>query len=159
MDDDTAWHRDDFASAFEAAFARLQVAIEEAWVAEADWPAQVAAAIRAAFEFAAANPSSANVLTNEALAEGVDGIARYRRLVAYAAELLVAGREEHSDGSELPEVLENALAGGLAFLVAQHLDQGRARELPVLAPEAIEFVLTPYLGAAEARRVAGIRPP
>jgi hypothetical protein len=39
------------------------------------------------------------------------------------------------------------------MLVAQRVDLGRAAELPTLAPEAIQFVLTPYLGAAEARRV------
>jgi hypothetical protein len=152
---ETARHRDDFATAFEAAFARLQVAIEEAWASEADWPAQVATAIRAAFEFAAADPIAANVLTNDALAQGADGIARHRRLVGYTAGLLEPGREERSDGSELPEVLERALAGGLAFLVAQRLDQGRAAELPALAPEAIEVVLAPYIGADEARRIAG----
>jgi hypothetical protein len=115
----------------------------------------VAAAIRAAFEFAAADPDAANILTSGALVQGADGIARHRRLVAYAAELLEPGREERPEEPDLPAVLERALAGGLASLVAQRLDRGRASELPGLAPEAIEFILTPYLGAEEARRIAG----
>jgi hypothetical protein len=49
------------------------------------------------------------------------------------------------------------MAGGVAMLVAQRLDRGAASELPALAPEAIQFVLTPYLGAAEARRVGAER--
>jgi hypothetical protein len=145
--------RDEFANAFEAAFARLQVAIEEACAAEAAWPRGAAAAIRAAFEFAASDPAAANVLTNEALAHSDDGTGRHRRLVAYAADLLERGREECAEGPELPAVLESALAGGLAFFVAQRLDWGAAGELPALAPEATEFALTPYLGAEEARRV------
>jgi hypothetical protein len=41
------------------------------------------------------------------------------------------------------------------MLVAQRLDQDKIGELPTATPEMIEFVLTPYIGAAEARRVAG----
>jgi hypothetical protein len=51
-------------------------------------------------------------------------------------------------------VTEPALAGGLVALVAGRVATGRAAELPGLAPEAIQFVLTPYLGTAEATRVA-----
>lgn len=47
-----------------------------------------------------------------------------------------------------------ALAGGLAGLVAERLTRGRAAELPALAPQAIEFALTPYLGVEEAKRIA-----
>jgi hypothetical protein len=144
----------DFVAAFESAFARLQVHVEEACAAEADWPRGVAAGIRATFEFAAAEPTDAGVLTNEALAHGPGGVARHRRLVAYVAELLEPGREEATDPASSPAVLELALAGGIALLVAHRLALGKERELPGLADEAIEFVLTPYLGAEEARRIA-----
>ena len=46
------------------------------------------------------------------------------------------------------------MASGVAMLVAQRLDQDRQAELPAIAPEAIQFVLTPYIGIGEARRVA-----
>jgi hypothetical protein len=144
----------DFVAAFESAFARLQVRVEEACAAEAEWPRGVAAGIRATLEFAASAPDDADTLTNRALAQGAEGMARHRRLVAYAAGLLEPGREEGVDAGILPAVLEPALAGGIAFLVAHRLAQGDERELPGLAPEAIEFVLTPYLGAEEARLVA-----
>lgn len=144
----------DFVAAFESAFARLQVRVEEACAAEADWPQAVAAGIRATLDFAAGARDDADTLTNRALAQGSAGAARHRRLVAYAAGLLEPGREERIDAGSPPAVLEPALAGGIAFLVAHHLARGEERELPGLAPEAIEFVLTPYLGAEEARRVA-----
>jgi hypothetical protein len=51
-------------------------------------------------------------------------------------------------------VTERALIGGIATLVSERLDAGREAELPALATEAIEFVLTPYIGAAEAHRLA-----
>lgn len=146
--------RDDFAHAFEAAFARLQVVVEEAYVSEAGWPDQVAAAIRAAFDFAATGPAAADLLTNEALGRGRDGLMRYQRLIDFSSRLLVPGRELCLDGALLPETLEHSLAGGITLLVAQRVDQGRAHELPDLASDAIQFALTPYLGTREARRVA-----
>jgi AcrR family transcriptional regulator len=145
---------EDFASVFETAFARVQITVEEASTGQPDWPLRIAAAIRAGLEFAAADPAAANVLTNEAIAAGPDGIARYRRLTRYIAEALARGREERPEGEETPGVVEQALAGGLLGLIAERLTAGRARELPALAPEAIEFALTPYLGTAEARRIA-----
>lgn len=150
----TSSPQDDFSRAFEAAFARLQVVIEEAYVSQIAWPEQVAAAIRAAFEFAATDPEAANLLTNEALAHGRDGITRYHRLIDYSASLLAPGRDQSADGALLPEILECALAGGIAMLVAQRVDQGRSRELPALAPDAIQFALSPYLGSKEARQIA-----
>lgn len=151
---DTAQHPDDFANAFESAFARLQIRIETACAAQPNWPAQVAAGIRAALAFAAADSAAANILTNDALAAGRAGFARYDRMLEHFAAGLRPGRTERADGERLPEIIEKAMTGGLAMLVAQRLDMGRAAELPALAPEAIQFVLTPYLGAEEARRIA-----
>lgn len=146
--------REDFASDFEAAFARLQVALLEACRCERDWPARAAAGIAAGMEFAAADPAAAAVLTNEALAGGADGIARHERLIAYLGERLLPGREQRPEDERLPDITERAVAGGALMLIAQRLDGGGEGELPALAPEVVQFVLTPYLGAEEARRVA-----
>jgi hypothetical protein len=144
---------EDFPAAFEAAFARLQVTILEACGRENRWPEKVAAGIRAGLEFAAADPEAAKLLASEALTHGRDGVARHGRLVTYLGERLLPGRAEQPDGERLPEITERAMAGGVVALVAQRLDLGREGELPALAPEAIQFVLTPYLGAEEARRI------
>lgn len=152
--DESDYSYDDFPAAFEASFARFQVQAEEACATRSDWPRRIAAAIRAGFEFAAADPASARLLAREALAAGPDGIARHQRLLAYIAEGLAPGRDESAEGAALPELTEDAVAGGLVTLVAERLQPNRLGELPALAPQAIEFVLTPYLGAAEARRVA-----
>jgi hypothetical protein len=144
----------DFAFAFDSAFAALQVRIESACSRGAEWPEQVAAGIRAAFEWVAAEPAAAQLLTNDALAGGSPGFERYERMISYVAELLAPGRELAAHGERLPEITERAMASGVAMLVAQRLSLGRQGELPAIAGEAIQFVLTPYLGSAEARRVA-----
>jgi hypothetical protein len=143
---------------FATSFARLQVRIESACVAEVGWPAQVAAGIRAALAFAAAEPGVAQLLTTDALAGGREGFIRYDRMISHLGEWLLPGRALSPDGERLPEITEKAMVGGVAMLVAQRVDLGRHAELPELAPEAIQFALTPYLGTAEARRVAGAHP-
>jgi hypothetical protein len=149
-----AGQADGFAGAFDAAFASLQVSIESACATEVEWAAGVAAGIRAALAWAAATPAAAQVLTNDALAEGAPGFARYERMISYVAGLLAPGREWAPHGERLPEITERAMASGATMLVAQRLSLGRESELPSLAGEAIQFVLTPYLGTAVAHRIA-----
>lgn len=151
---DRARQPDDFAFAFDSAFAALQVRIESACAAATGWPERVAAGIRATFDWVVAEPAAAQLLTNDALAGGSAGFERYERMIAYVAELLEPGREQASHGERLPEITERAMASGVAMLVAQRLSFGRQAELPAIAGEAVQFVLTPYLGSAEARRVA-----
>lgn len=151
-----ARQRDDFAVAFDSAFAALQVQIESACAGADEWPGRVAAGVRAGFEWAAAEPRAAQLLTNDALAGGSAGFERYERMVSYMAGLFGPGREQAAHGARLPEITERAMASGVAMLVAQRLSMGREAELPALAAEATQFVLTPYLGSAEARRVAAL---
>jgi hypothetical protein len=143
-----------FPSSFDSAFARLQVNIETACAAETDWPTKVAAGIRAMLDFAVADPVAARTLTTDALAAGRQGLIRYERMIAYFSELFLPGRALRPEGERLPEIIGRAMTGGVATLVARRLDEGLESELPALAPEAIQFVLTPYLGAEWARRVA-----
>lgn len=76
---EAAQPHEDFANAFDAAFARLQIRVEHACMGESPsgWPAQVVAAIRGTLAFAAAHPEFAYVLTSGALAHGKAGFARY----------------------------------------------------------------------------------
>ena len=152
--DEAAQRQDGFADAFESAFGRLRIRIESACAGQSDWPSGVAAGIRAALGFAAADPAAVRVLTIDALASGKPGYADYERMIAYLCDQLLPGRAERPDAAGLPVETERALAGGIAMLVAQRVDLDRHAELPELAEEATQFVLTPYLGIDEARRVA-----
>lgn len=152
--DGRAEQRGDFVSAFESAFARLQVTLEMACVSGDPWPERVRVAIRRALDFAATEPAAAGVLTNAALAQGADGLERYERLMAYLAGLLEPGRAECPYGADLPSTTERSLAGGVATIVANRVERGGAGELPGLSAEVVQFVLTPYMGTEEARRIA-----
>ncbi len=145
---------EDFASAFEGAFARLQVMLEMVCVGGDPWPERVRIAVLRVLDFAAGDPAAASVLTNEALAHGADGLARYERLMSYAASLLEMGRAESQHGGDLPATTERSIAGGVATIVGNRVDRGGAEGLPRLLPDVLQFVLTPYLGTDEAKRIA-----
>ena len=127
--DGRAQQPEDFATAFESAFGRLQVVLEMACAGEGPWTMRAAEAIRGALEFAAAEPDAANVLTNAPLAEGGDAIQRYERLMNYLAGLLEGGRAESPHGAELPPTTERSIAGGVAAIVGSRVDRGKQDEL------------------------------
>ncbi|HEV7770575.1 MAG TPA: hypothetical protein VGO66_07945 [Solirubrobacterales bacterium] len=145
---------DDFPTAFETAFARVQILLEEASAEELEWPLKVAAAVRAGLSFAAAHPQSVRTLTAEPVLHGADGVARYERLIAYLAEALATGRTRAGPGDELPPTFERGLAGGVATLIALRVEGGREAELPGIASQVIQFILTGYVGPAEALRIS-----
>lgn len=144
----------DFARNFEVAFAKLQDVVETAYATKTDWPMQAAAAIRAVLEFAAEDPVAARVLTVDSLAQGSEHFARHQRPVDHLASLLAAGRHAHPEGEALPNLLEDALAGGIFMLVVQRLEVDDAGTLAALTADAIEFALTPYVGREKARDAA-----
>jgi len=151
----------DFADAFDDAFASLRGEVEAACAREGGWPERAAAAILATPDFAAARPAAVAVLVSDSFANGLYGALRYRRMVAHFSALLEQGRRLRDDGGgELPTITEEALLGGFAEIVSERLRYDRAATLPSLAGQLTELLLTPYLGAAEAKRIAsGETPP
>ncbi len=154
--DGRAQQPEDFATAFEAAFARLQVVLETACAEGGPWERRATVATRSALELAASNPEAAVLLTVEALEHGRDGAERYERLMSYLAGLLEGGRVESPYGEDLPPSIERSLAGGVASIVANRVEHGRGAELLRVIPEVVQFVLTPYVGTEEARRLATV---
>lgn len=145
---------DDFATAFEDAFARLRIRVETACAGGRDAPVGVALGIRAAFGFASECTSAARLLTNEALTGGEEGQARYERLVSYFAAMLRSARESGSGAGDAPAIGEDAVVGGIALLVARRLAHGREDELPAAAFDATQLVLTPWVGIERAREIS-----
>jgi AcrR family transcriptional regulator len=55
--------------------------------------------------------------------------------------------------SSVPTVTDEAVVGGVASLVSRRVRTTDDEALEAFLPELIEFALTPYVGAAEARRI------
>jgi hypothetical protein len=145
---DKTQHPDDFANRYKAASAELQARVEAACAAETEWPARVAAAIRAALAFAAAEPTAARLLVVDALGVRVRRHPYVRLIERYAALLRIGAPPQ----SRQPLLTEQALVGGIVTIAAEELRGGRPEALEGLAPELVEFTLLPYLGRQQARR-------
>ena len=85
---------------------------------------------------------------------------QYERLIAgfaAARELVPAlerGRGERDGERELPATTEDSTIGALVSLAARKVAAGEAERLEDLLPDFTEFILSPYLGPAEAARLA-----
>jgi hypothetical protein len=142
--------------AFEEALTRLRSEVDEACAGQDRWSRGVAAALAATLDLSAADPAAMRVLTVDIFDEGLAGALCYHDAVAEFASRLAEGRKHCAEGNTYPSVLEEALIGAVAGPIAEAVRMGRQAALPELAAELAEFVLTPYLGAEDAKRVAAL---
>jgi AcrR family transcriptional regulator len=139
-------------AATERTVARVEAAFERE---EGPWADRVGAALGVLFEDVAAHPDAARAVLVEAVAAGSDAAAKHEAALKRLAPLLRPGRQLNPRQAELPESLEETLAGGVVWVLGQRLIGGEADKLRGLLPETLEFVLRPYIGEDEAAREAG----
>jgi AcrR family transcriptional regulator len=145
-----------FLALFDAAIERTAYVVEEAYDGEdGPWPDKVGAALGALLKIVAAHPNVARACMVEALTAGPAAAARHEAALKRFAPLLRPGRELNPRRERLPETLEDTLAGGVLWVVSQRLLAGEVAEIRALLPEALEFLLRPYVGEDEAAREAG----
>jgi hypothetical protein len=141
------WRRP--AAEFLPSFVALQDAVSRACAEQGAWQAKVAAGIRAALEFAAADRAGAHALTIDARRQRLEGGDREQEVIGYFAALL-AGVAPAEKG--LPISTDEGTIESIATVVRGHLIAGTTERLPGLAPELIYLALMPYMGLADARR-------
>lgn len=118
------------------------------------WPEQVALALRTLFELIVAEPVLARAVIVEAPTAGPAISERYEQATRALVPLFRAGRDFNPRGAELPDRIEDALAGSVFWSAYQQLIVGETAQLEASVPVLIELVLRTYLGQAEASRVA-----
>lgn len=145
-----------FLALLDAASERTLYVVEEAYDREAGpWPDKVGAGLGALLQLIAAHPNVARACMVESLTAGPEAAARHEAALKRFAPLLRPGRELNPRQAELPATLEDTLAGGVLWVVNQRLIAGEADQIRALLPEALEFLLRPYVGEDEAAREAG----
>jgi AcrR family transcriptional regulator len=145
-----------FIALLDAALARTQYVVEEAYDRESgSWPDKVGAALGALLTQVAAHPNVAHACLVEAPTATPEAAARHSAALARFVPLLRPGRELNPNSDRLPKSLEETLVGGVLWVVNQRLIAGEADRLRALLPEALEFLLRPYVGEDEAAREAG----
>jgi AcrR family transcriptional regulator len=145
-----------FVCAYDTVMEQLREHVDAAYQEQEEWPQAVRAGIAAMLAFLAAEPNLARLSMVEALVAGPVVVERYDAAIRSLVPYLEAGRKGRS-----PEVLarlspttEEALVGGMVSLISRRIIAGKTAELEQLLPDLTEFALTPYLGTAEAAKVA-----
>jgi AcrR family transcriptional regulator len=141
-------------ASMEVAFERFLALLLRACAAQKEWPLKVKVAIGASLDFAAASPAQAQLFDLDGLTANRQIARRATDTKDHLASLLSAGRRYSERGAALPTLTEQAIVAALAGAVSTRLLGGEAKRLPELAPQLVQFALLPYLGQAEAARVA-----
>jgi len=118
------------------------------------WPQRVKTGLAAFLRYVAEHPALARTCMVEALAAGPASVQSHEEALRAFASLFKLGRNVSPYGRELPEALEEALIGGIAWILYQRLLSAEIEQVEDLLPDLVEFALAPYLGAEAAREVA-----
>ncbi len=142
-----------YLAAFEIGAAELGSSLAAVW-SDDEWPLRLRAALAAALDFFAASPPLAALLLTEPFVAGPTISRRYQEELARLVPFLREGRALAAEGDSLPETAERGLLGSLASRIGRKASTGEAEELAELLPDLTQFVLTPYLGVVEARKIS-----
>ncbi len=143
-----------YLAAFDAAADLLAARLAEAYGSEQSWPLRVRASIATLLDFFAASPELARLCLLEPFVAGPVISRRYQEAIERLTPFLREGRELREGAEPFPDTTERGLLGSIGSQIGRKVSAGQAAGLPGLLPDLVQFALTPYLGAAEARRVA-----
>lgn len=143
-----------YIAALDSTIERLAPLIVEAFASERTWPLGIRASIAAVLDFFASEPAIARLCVVEPFVAGPEIALRYERAIGELAPYLRRGRELRDGSTSFPETTERGLLGSMSSLIARKVSAGETDSLDQLLPDLAQFALTPYLGAAEARRIA-----
>jgi AcrR family transcriptional regulator len=143
-----------FLAAFDRIVEEATEELMEAVAGEEEWPRQMAAALGCLLDLIAADPRRARIALIEVQAVGPEGYARYEQVIDRAVPVLRQGRELSEEAAQLSETLEEAVLGGIIWIVHQRLVKGELDDTEDLLRQSIQIALSPYTGDAEAKRVA-----
>lgn len=132
----------------------LRIAAEASSKGEEEWPTRVKMKLRAALEFLAVNPDLARFLLIAPQRAGEEVASRYRSAMEKAVDYLGEGRASGGEQRTPSDAVSASLVGGMAALVVRKVEEGEGERLPELLADLLELFLTPYIGRADAVRVA-----
>jgi AcrR family transcriptional regulator len=144
-----------FFAAYEAAVERIrdEVAVACETHAKSEWSPRTRDGIAALLRYLAADPALASISLVEGLRAGHGVYDRYQAAIDSFVACLRQGAPPGPGGDRVPAATDEAVVGGIASLLGRRVLAGQAEQVDELLPEVLEFALTPYLGAAEARRI------
>jgi AcrR family transcriptional regulator len=140
--------------AYELGHAKGLAIVQQAYSAQEEWPNAVRAAIAALFRFLASEPAFAHIALVDAQTATSRTAERSSAGVSAFAQLLLPGMDNIPEDARPPAVTIEAIAGGIFELCLHQALQQGIRELPGQTVAATYIALAPFLGGAQAARVA-----
>lgn len=152
---------ENFSGKEECFLAAQKVAMEKALqrVVEAageidNWPQRVVAGLAGFLDFLAEEPALARTCVVESLAAGPSAARQQQESLQSFVSLFKLGRDVSPFGEELPESLEEAIIGGVFWIIHQRLLKPAEDDIREILPDLAEFVLAPYLGVEGAKNLS-----
>ncbi len=146
-----------FLAAYDDAVERLREEVVAACSGRGDWVDGVCAGIATLLAWLAREPGCANLMLVEGLRAGPQVYDRFLMCVQGFVPYLRDGAPQGGAGGRAPAATAEAVVGGVASLLGRRVLAGETEQLERFFPDFAEFALTPYLGAAEARRIISNR--
>jgi AcrR family transcriptional regulator len=143
-----------FLAAFDVVVDHVRALLGAAVESADDWPHRAIAAAREVLAFLASEPDLARLCLVESQSAGPVVAGRFHEAVRELVPPLQLGRSERPEERPLPPTTEESTVGALVSLASRKVGAGEARQLEQLLPDFTEFILSPYLGPAEAERLA-----
>lgn len=145
---------DCFLAAFDRIVDETGEALSQAVAGEEEWPRQMAAALGCLLDTIVADPKRARIALVEVQAAGPAAYARYEETIDRAVPKLREGRALNDSAAELSDTLEEALLGGIIWVIHQRLVKGELGKVELLLEQSIQIALSPYLGDAATNELA-----
>lgn len=121
---------------------------------EGEWADRTCAALASILREVESDPLAARIILVEAPTGGPEALQRYEDTLDSLLPILREGRALAPEGDKLPASLEEAGVAGAAWLLRDRLVGGHTKGIQDLLPELAAILIGPYLGEAEARRIA-----
>jgi AcrR family transcriptional regulator len=142
-----------FLAALDAIGDHLRELSEVAECREGDWHGRAVAALEAVLGFFVAEPGLARLCMVEPFAAGEAAREKYRQAIASVAAEMKSARAWAGAEVSLPAGTEELLAGAAAWGLSRRIALEGSGDLPSLLPSPVEWLLSPYLGYADAERI------
>jgi AcrR family transcriptional regulator len=141
-------------AAYDRFLERMLEHIDEACEEAENWPEKVRCTIESAFDFVTELDGAARLFAVDSMRTGPAAVELACSAIDSAALRLKHGRLLFPAAAQMPDPTERTLVAGVVMIASIQLLSEEASQLPHLAPEAVEMVLTPYVGARRARSIA-----
>lgn len=142
-----------FLAAYDGAVQRIRNEVVTACKEEDEWASGVLAALTTLLALLVAEPAQTQLVLVEGLRAGRGVYDRYQDGLQSFVPLLREGAPAPAGSEPPPMATDEAVVGGIASLLGRRVLAGETEKLAEFLPEIAEFALTPYVGAAEARRM------